>query len=344
MDITELLAFSAKQGASDLHLSAGLPPMIRVDGDVRRINLPPLDHKQVHALIYDIMNDKQRKDFEEFLETDFSFEVPGVARFRVNAFNQNRGAGAVFRTIPSKVLTMDDLGMGEVFRKITDVPRGLVLVTGPTGSGKSTTLAAMLDYLNSNKYHHILTIEDPIEFVHESKKCLVNQREVHRDTHGFSEALRSALREDPDIILVGEMRDLETIRLALTAAETGHLVFGTLHTTSAAKTIDRVVDVFPAEEKSMVRSMLSESLQAVISQTLLKKIGGGRVAAHEIMIGTPAIRNLIREDKVAQMYSAIQTGGALGMQTLDACLKTLVSKGLVSRDSAREKAKSPENF
>ncbi|MBD9426337.1 MULTISPECIES: type IV pilus twitching motility protein PilT [unclassified Pseudomonas] len=344
MDITELLAFSAKQGASDLHLSAGLPPMIRVDGDVRRINLPAMDHKQVHALIYDIMNDKQRKDYEEFLETDFSFEVPGVARFRVNAFNQNRGAGAVFRTIPSKVLSMEDLGMGEVFKKITDVPRGLVLVTGPTGSGKSTTLAAMLDYLNCNKYHHILTIEDPIEFVHESKKCLVNQREVHRDTHGFSEALRSALREDPDIILVGEMRDLETIRLALTAAETGHLVFGTLHTTSAAKTIDRVVDVFPAEEKSMVRSMLSESLQAVISQTLLKKIGGGRVAAHEIMIGTPAIRNLIREDKVAQMYSSIQTGGALGMQTLDNCLKGLVSKGLVSREAAREKAKTPENF
>ncbi|MGE4406469.1 type IV pilus twitching motility protein PilT [Pseudomonas sp.] len=344
MDITELLAFSAKQGASDLHLSSGLPPMIRVDGDVRRINLPAMDHKQVHALIYDIMNDKQRKDYEEFLETDFSFEVPGVARFRVNAFNQNRGAGAVFRTIPSKVLTMEDLGMGEVFRKITDVPRGLVLVTGPTGSGKSTTLAAMLDYLNNTKYHHILTIEDPIEFVHESKKCLVNQREVHRDTLGFSEALRSALREDPDIILVGEMRDLETIRLALTAAETGHLVFGTLHTTSAAKTIDRVVDVFPAEEKSMVRSMLSESLQAVISQTLLKKVGGGRVAAHEIMIGTPAIRNLIREDKVAQMYSSIQTGGSLGMQTLDMCLKGLLAKGLISRDSAREKAKQPENF
>ncbi|MBD9482993.1 type IV pilus twitching motility protein PilT [Pseudomonas sp. PDM14] len=344
MDITELLAFSAKQGASDLHLSAGLPPMIRVDGDVRRINLPALDHKQVHALIYDIMNDKQRKDFEEFLETDFSFEVPGVARFRVNAFNQNRGAGAVFRTIPSKVLSMEDLGMGEIFKKISDVPRGLVLVTGPTGSGKSTTLAAMLDYINSNKYHHILTVEDPIEFVHESKKCLVNQREVHRDTHGFTEALRSALREDPDIILVGEMRDLETIRLALTAAETGHLVFGTLHTTSAAKTIDRVVDVFPAEEKSMVRSMLSESLQSVISQTLLKKIGGGRVAAHEIMIGTPAIRNLIREDKVAQMYSAIQTGGSLGMQTLDSCLKGLVAKGVVSREAAREKAKQPENF
>jgi twitching motility protein PilT len=344
MDITELLAFSAKQGASDLHLSAGLPPMIRVDGDVRRINLPPLDHKQVHALIYDIMNDKQRKDFEEFLETDFSFEVPGVARFRVNAFNQNRGAGAVFRTIPSKVLSMEDLGMGEIFKKISDVPRGLVLVTGPTGSGKSTTLAAMLDYINSNKYHHILTVEDPIEFVHESKKCLINQREVHRDTLGFSEALRSALREDPDIILVGEMRDLETIRLALTAAETGHLVFGTLHTTSAAKTIDRVVDVFPAQEKSMVRSMLSESLQSVISQTLIKKVGGGRVAAHEIMIGTAAIRNLIREDKVAQMYSAIQTGGALGMQTLDSCLKGLVAKGVITRENAREKSKTPENF
>ena len=344
MDITELLAFSAKNGASDLHLSAGLPPMIRVDGDVRRINLPAMEHKEVHALIYDIMNDKQRKDFEEFFETDFSFEVPGVARFRVNAFNHNRGAGAVFRTIPSKVLTMEDLGMGKVFQKISEMPRGIVLVTGPTGSGKSTTLAAMIDYINDSRYEHILTIEDPIEFVHESKKCLVNQREVHRDTLGFAEALRSALREDPDIILVGEMRDLETIRLALTAAETGHLVFGTLHTTSAAKTIDRVVDVFPAEEKSMVRSMLSESLQAVISQTLMKKNGGGRVAAHEIMTRPPAIRNLIREDKVAQMYSAIQTGGALGMQTLDQCLQGLVQKGLVSREVAREKAKSPDSI
>ena len=344
MDITELLAFSAKQGASDLHLSAGLPPMIRVDGDVRRINLPPMEHKEVHSLIYDIMNDKQRKDFEEFLETDFSFEVPGVARFRVNAFNQNRGAGAVFRTIPSKVLTMEDLGMGQVFKDIAAVPRGLVLVTGPTGSGKSTTLAAMVDYINDNRYDHILTIEDPIEFVHESKKCLVNQREVHRDTLGFNEALRSALREDPDIILVGELRDLETIRLALTAAETGHLVFGTLHTTSAAKTIDRVVDVFPANEKSMVRSMLSESLQSVVSQTLLKKVGGGRVAAHEIMIGTAAIRNLIREDKVAQMYSAIQTGAQLGMQTLDQCLSNMLQKGLITREAAREKAKMPDNF
>ncbi len=344
MDITELLAFSAKQGASDLHLSSGLPPMIRVDGDVRRINLPPMEHKEVHGLIYDIMNDKQRKDYEEFLETDFSFEVPGVARFRVNAFNQNRGAGAVFRTIPSKVLTMEDLGMGQVFKDIASVPRGLVLVTGPTGSGKSTTLAAMMDYINDTRYEHILTIEDPIEFVHESKKCLVNQREVHRDTLGFNEALRSALREDPDIILVGELRDLETIRLALTAAETGHLVFGTLHTTSAAKTIDRVVDVFPAQEKSMVRSMLSESLQAVISQTLMKKMGGGRIAAHEIMIGTSAIRNLIREDKIAQMYSSIQTGGSLGMQTLDQCLERLLQKGLISREAARAKAKMPDNF
>ena len=344
MDITELLAFSAKQGASDLHLSAGLPPMIRVDGDVRRINLPAMEHKQVHQLIYEIMNDKQRKDFEEFLETDFSFEVPGVARFRVNAFNQNRGAGAVFRTIPSKVLTMEDLGMGQVFRDVSMVPRGLVLVTGPTGSGKSTTLAAMVDFINDNKYEHILTIEDPIEFVHESKKCLVNQREVHKDTHGFNEALRSALREDPDIILVGELRDLETIRLAMTAAETGHLVFGTLHTTSAAKTIDRIIDVFPAEEKSMVRSMLSESLNAVIAQTLLKKVGGGRVAAHEIMIGTSAIRNLIREDKVAQMYSAIQTGQGQGMQTLDQNLQDLVARGVVSKQEARQRAANKENF
>ncbi len=344
MDITELLAFSAKQGASDLHLSAGLPPMIRVDGDVRRINLPALDHKEVHALVYDIMNDKQRKDYEEFLETDFSFEVPGVARFRVNAFNQNRGAGAVFRTIPTKVLTCDDLGLGQIFKDLALKPRGLVLVTGPTGSGKSTTLAAMLDYVNENHYKHILTVEDPIEFVHLSKKSLVNQREVHRDTMSFNNALKSALREDPDIILVGEMRDLETIRLALTAAETGHCVFGTLHTTSAAKTVDRIVDVFPAEEKAMVRSMLSESLEGVISQTLLKKKGGGRVAAHEIMVGTPAIRNLIREEKVAQMYSAIQTGGSLGMTTMDQSLRSLVNKGLVTPESAREKAKNPDQF
>ena len=344
MDITELLAFSAKNRASDLHLSADLPPMIRVDGDVRRVNIPPLDHKTVHGLIYDIMNDKQRKDFEEFFETDFSFELPGVARFRVNAFNQNRGAAAVFRTIPSEVLTLEDLGAPGIFKDISDKPRGLCLVTGPTGSGKSTTLAAMIDYINDTRYEHILSVEDPIEFVHESKKCLINQREVHRDTLGFNEALRSALREDPDVILVGELRDLETIRLALTAAETGHLVFGTLHTTSAAKTIDRIIDVFPAAEKGMVRSMLSESLQAVIAQTLLKKVGGGRIAAHEIMIGTPAIRNLIREDKVAQMYSSIQTGLNVGMQTLDQCLKELLGKGLITRKDAREKAKNREDF
>lgn len=344
MDITELLTFGVEQGASDLHLSAGLPPMIRIDGDIRRINLPAMDQKQVQALIYEIMNDHQRRDFEEFLEIDFSFELPGIARFRVNAFNQSRGAGAVFRTIPSRVLTLEELGFGQVVRELTQLPRGLVLVTGPTGSGKSTTLAAMVDHINSTRAQHILTIEDPIEFVHESKQSLVNQREVHRDTHGFAEALRSALREDPDVILVGEMRDLETIRLALTAAETGHLVFGTLHTTSAAKTIDRIVDVFPAAEKAMVRSMLSESLRAVVSQALLKKIGGGRAAATEIMIATPAIRNLIREDKVAQMYSAIQTGGTHGMQTMDQCLKALVQQKIVSREAAREKAKNPDDF
>jgi twitching motility protein PilT len=344
VDIAELLAFGVKNNASDLHLSAGLPPMIRVDGDIRRINVPALDHKTVHGLIYDIMNDKQRKDFEEFLETDFSFEIPNLARFRVNAFNHNRGAGAVFRTIPSNILTLEDLGCPDTFREVTNQPRGLILVTGPTGSGKSTTLAAMMNYINENHFAHVLTIEDPIEFVHQSKKCLVNQREVHRDTLGFNEALRSALREDPDIILVGEMRDLETIRLALTAAETGHLVFGTLHTSSAAKTIDRIIDVFPAAEKSMVRSMLSESLRAVISQALLKKTGGGRTAAWEIMMGTPAIRNLIREDKVAQMYSAIQTGQAAGMQTLDQHLQELVRKGLVSRLDARARAVNKEMF
>jgi len=344
MDIAELLAFSVKNNASDLHISAGLPPMIRVDGDIRRINVPALDHKTVHGLIYDIMNDKQRKDYEEFLETDFSFEIPNLARFRVNAFNHNRGAGGVFRTIPSTILTLEELGCPASFKGIADQPRGIVLVTGPTGSGKSTTLAAMMDHVNNERFEHILTIEDPIEFVHESKKCLVNQREVHRDTHGFNEALRSALREDPDIILVGEMRDLETIRLALTAAETGHLVFGTLHTSSAAKTIDRIIDVFPAAEKTMVRSMLSESLRAVISQTLLKKTGGGRIAAHEIMIGTPAIRNLIREDKVAQMYSSIQTGQSVGMQTLDQNLQDLVARGLINRIDARSKAMNKELF
>lgn len=344
MDISKLLTFAVQNGASDLHLTAGMPPVIRVDGDIRRLDAAEMDHKTVHALIYEIMTDKQRRDFEEFFETDFSFELPGLARFRVNAFNQNRGAAAVFRTIPAEVLSMEQLSMGKVFEQIANFPRGLVVVTGPTGSGKSTTLAAIMDYINSTRYEHILTIEDPIEFVHQSKKCLINQREVHRDTKSFSDALRSALREDPDIILVGELRDLETIRLALTAAETGHLVFATLHTTSAAKTIDRIIDVFPAAEKSMVRSMLSESLQAVVSQALLKKTGGGRVAAFEIMMGTPAIRNLIREDKVAQMYSAIQTGSNTGMKTLDQCLKELVQAGMVSKEDARVKAKMPDAF
>ncbi|MCB1876342.1 MAG: type IV pilus twitching motility protein PilT [Chromatiales bacterium] len=344
MDISELLAFSVKNKASDLHLSAGLPPMIRVDGDIRRINVPPLDHKAVHALIYDIMNDKQRKDYEEFLETDFAFEIPGLARFRVNAFNQHRGAAAVFRTIPTEILSLDELKAPKIYYDLSSLPRGLILVTGPTGSGKSTTLAGMINHKNENDYAHILTIEDPIEFVHQSKKCLVNQREVERHTLGFAEALRSALREDPDVILVGELRDLETIRLAMTAAETGHLVFGTLHTSSAAKTIDRVIDVFPAAEKSMVRSMLSESLRGVISQTLLKKVGGGRVAASEVMIGTPAIRNLIREDKVAQMYSSIQTGQAHGMRTLDQDLKNLLEKGLISVQDAKTKAVNKDSF
>ncbi len=344
MDIGELLAFGEKNGSSDLHLSAGVPPMIRVDGDMRKINVPVLDHTEVHDMVYDIMNDKQRKDFEEFWECDFSFEIPGLARFRVNAFNQNRGAGAVFRTIPSEILSLEQLGAPKIFEELADTPRGVVLVTGPTGSGKSTTLAAMVDHKNNNEYGHILTVEDPIEFVHVTKKCLINQREVHRDTLGFNEALRSALREDPDVILVGEMRDLETIRLALSAAETGHLVFGTLHTSSAAKTIDRVVDVFPAAEKDMIRAMLSESLKAVISQTLLKKNGGGRVAAHEIMVGTPAIRNLIRENKIAQMYSAIQTGQAFGMKTLDQDLNELVKKKIVSKQEAMSKAANKDNI
>src|SRR6202022_3382817 len=344
MDIAELLAFAVKNRASDLHLSAGLPPMIRVHGDIRRINLPPMEHEDVHAMVYDIMRDAQRKTYEEMLECDFSFGIPNLARFRVNAFNQERGAAVAFRTIPSKVLSLEELNAPKVFAEMTDRPRGLILVTGPTGSGKSTTLAAMINHVNENEYGHILAIEDPIEFLHDSKKCLINQREVGPHTMSFANALRAALREDPDCILVGELRDLETIRLALSAAETGHLVFGTLHTSSAAKTIDRIVDVFPASEKDMVRAMLSESLRAVISQTLMKRIGGGRIAAHEIMIGTPAIRNLIREGKIAQMYSAIQTGQGQGMQTLDQCLQELVQKGVVSREEAKYKAQNKDSI
>lgn len=344
MDITELLSFSVQQNASDLHISAGLPPLIRVDGEIRRIKMDALKDKEVQALIYDIMSDRVRKDYEDNWEADFSFEVPGLARFRVNAFNQNRGAAAVFRNIPSKILSMAELDMGPIFESLANKPRGLVLVTGPTGSGKSTTLAAMIKYINETRADHILTLEDPIEFVHESKKSLINQREVSRDTRSFSAALRSALREDPDVILVGEMRDLETIRLAISAAETGHLVFGTLHTTSASKTMDRIIDVFPGGEKDMVRAMLSESLEGIISQNLLKKVGGGRVAVHEILVGTPAIRNLIRESKVAQIFSAIQTGSSVGMTTMDQSLARLVRDGSITRETAREKAKVPTAF
>ncbi|CAJ0770355.1 type IV pilus twitching motility protein PilT [Ralstonia chuxiongensis] len=345
MDIAQLLAFSAKNKASDLHLSAGLPPMIRIHGDMRRINVPPLTHQDVHSMVYDIMSDGQRKVYEENLEVDFSFEIPGLSRFRVNAFNQNRGASAVFRTIPSKVLSLDDLKAPAVFADLAMKPRGLVLVTGPTGSGKSTTLAAMVNHRNENDMGHILTVEDPIEFVHESKKSLINQRELGPHTHSFANALKSALREDPDVVLVGELRDLETIRLALTAAETGHLVFGTLHTSSAAKTIDRVVDVFPSDEKEMVRTMLSESLEAVISQTLLKtRDGSGRIAAHEIMIATPAIRHLIRESKISQMYSMMQTSSGMGMQTLDQCLSELIKRSAINYADARAIAKNPDAF
>ncbi len=344
MDIGELLAFGVKNGASDLHLSAGVPPMIRCSGEMKKVNVPPLSHSDVRDMVYDIMNDKQRKEYEKYLECDFSFEIPGLARFRVNAFNQNRGAGAVFRTIPSKILSLEQLSAPKLFYEIAMMPRGIALVTGGTGSGKSTTLAAMLNYRNEAEAGHILTIEDPIEFVHETKRSMMTQREVHRDTLGFTEALRSALRQDPDVILVGEMRDLETIRLALSAAETGHAVFGTLHTSSAAKTIDRVVDAFPAAEKDMIRAMLSESLKFVIAQTLLRKIGGGRVAAHEILVGTPAIRNLIRENKIAQMYSALQTGQKFGMQTLDQCLQKLMQDKVITREAAREKAAIKDNF
>lgn len=343
LDINELLEEVLVRGASDLHITVGAPPIMRINGVLVRLEeYPRLTSNDTRDMVYSILTARQREQLESNLEFDLSYSVPGSARFRVNVYFQRNSIGAAFRIIPYRIKTIEELNLPPVLYDFCMLPRGFVLVTGPTGQGKSTTLAAMIDYVNETRYEHILTIEDPIEFVHEAKKCLVNQREVHRDTLGFAEALRSALREDPDIILVGEMRDLETIRLALTAAETGHLVFGTLHTTSAAKTIDRVVDVFPAAEKSMVRSMLSESLQAVVSQTLLKKNGGGRVAAHEIMIGTPAIRNLIREDKVAQMYSAIQTGASLGMQTLDQCLGDLVRKGLVNVELAREKAKNPD--
>jgi twitching motility protein PilT len=345
MDITQLLALSVQNQASDLHLSAGLPPMIRVHGVLRRLDVGPLEHRQVHAMVSGIMNDAQRKQHEACLEVDFAFEVEGLSRFRVNAFHHLRGAGAVFRTIPSQVLTLEQLGAPAIFADLARHTRGLVLVTGPTGSGKSTTLAAMVHHRNQTEQGHIITVEDPVEFVHESRQCLVHQREVGPHTLSFANALRSALREDPDAILVGEMRDLETIRLALTAAETGHLVFGTLHTLSATKTIDRIIDVFPAEEKGLVRAMLSESLLAVISQTLCaRRDGSGRVAAYEIMIANSAIRHLIREGKVAQMYATLQTGQAAGMMTLDQHLAELVRRQLIGPAEARRHAKAPDHF
>lgn len=338
MDITELLAFSAKHKASDLHLSAGMPPLVRVDGELRRLNLPATPSDELRDHLNRIMPDSQRNELETQLEADFSFELPGEGRFRVNVFHQARGVAAVFRLLPVEVPSLESLGLGDVFSKAAMLPRGLVLVTGPTGSGKTTTLAAMIDHINAQRHAHILTLEDPIEMVHHSNNCLVNQREVHRHTRSFSAALRSALREDPDVIMVGELRDLETIRLALTAAETGHLVFATLHTSSAAKTIDRIIDVFPGDEKAMVRAMLSESLQVVIAQVLLKRPGGGRVAAHEVLIATAAVRNLIREGKVSQIYSTMQTGGNLGMQTLDDALAQLVAHHAVDRADAESKA------
>jgi len=333
MDVTELLTFALEQKGSDLHISAGEPPIIRIHGEMRKIEMPSLDKDEVHNMIYDILNDQQRKVYEEHLELDFSFALGDLARFRVNVFKQNRGDAAVFRTIPSKIPTFEELRLPKVLMELARVEKGLVLVTGPTGSGKSTTLAAMIDLINSELKGHILTIEDPIEFVHKSKNCLVNQRELGPHTHSFANALRSALREDPDIILVGELRDLETISLCLTAAETGHLVFGTLHMSGAPDTVDRVIDVFPAAQQNQVRSQFANSIQGVVTQALFKrKDGMGRIAAFEIMIANPAIRNLIRENKIAQIPSIMQTSKGIGMQTMEASVQDLLTRNIVTKD------------
>jgi twitching motility protein PilT len=344
MDITQLLGFGVEQGASDCHLSAGEPPMIRIDGDLKKLDYPALNREEVHTLIYDMMNDMQRKVFEESHECDFSFELGQIARFRVNVFLQRKGEGAVFRTIPTKIISLEELGMPPILKQLCEKDKGLILVTGPTGSGKSTTLAGMVDYLNNSFEGHILTVEDPIEFVHKSKKCLVNQRELGPHTHSFANALRSALREDPDIILVGEMRDLETIQLALTAAETGHIVFGTLHTSSAPKTVDRIIDVFPPNQQAQIRAQFAESIQAVITQTLLKKKTGGRVAALEILTGTTAVRNLIREGKIHQLPGTMQVSQKDGMQTMDMALKDIVARGLVTIEEAQSRSSTPNLF
>lgn len=344
MDITQLLRFAVEEDASDVHISSGEPPIMRIHGDMKKLEFDTLNDEVVHRMIYDIMTDNQRKDFEEMRELDFSFELGDIGRFRVNAFVQRRGKAAVFRTIPTKILSLDQLGLPPIMRKLCEEEKGLVLVTGPTGSGKSTTLAAMVDYINGKDEAHILTIEDPIEFVHQSKKCLVNQRELGPHTHSFANALRSALREDPDVILVGEMRDLETIQLAVTAAETGHLVFGTLHSPSAPQTVDRVIDVFPAAQQAQIRTQFAESIQAIITQTLCKKVGGGRVAALEILVGTHAVRHLIREGKVHQIPSAMQTGKKDGMVTMDAALLDLVQRRLIEREEAMGRSENPNLF
>lgn len=339
-----LLAYAKQNNASDVHLSAGESVRLRIDGQMHAIGTPPLSDDAVRHLIKGVMSDAQYAKLTSQKELDFSFEIDGLCRLRANIFHQNRGISAAFRLIRDDIMSLDMLNAGDTLKDFCQLNQGLILVTGATGSGKSTTLAAMIDHINRTRALHILTLEDPIEVIHTSKHALINQREIHRDTHDFESALRAAMREDPDVILIGELRDLPSIRLALRAAETGHLVLATLHTNSAAKAIDRIIDVFDAHEKNMIRTMLSESLQAVIAQTLVPKIGGGRVAAFEIMTATSAVRNLIRENKVAQMYSAIQTGSADGMVSLDASLRQLAQAGIISAQTAKSLAKHPENF
>jgi twitching motility protein PilT len=345
VDITELLTFTKQQGASDLHLSAGLPPIIRLHGSLRRLKMNPLSREELHKMLLGILTEEQRKRFEEDLELDLSHSVSGVARFRVNIFRQDRGEGAAFRIIPTETPTLAQLNMPSILADLVLKEKGLILVTGPTGSGKSTTLAAMVHHVNESKSAHVITVEDPIEFVHTPKNCLIHQRELGEHTHSFAAALRSALREDPDVILVGEMRDLETTALAITAAETGHLVMATLHTNSASKTIDRVIDIFPADARDQVRTMLSESILAIVAQALIpKRDGTGRVAALEVLVANTAVRNLIREGKTFQIPSIIQTGQQFGMQSLDIHLTELVNKGLITKEEALKKALDPKLF
>ena len=344
-DLTALLGFATEQNASDLHISPDMPPLVRIRGEIMGLDMAPLTGEETHAAIYDILNDVQKRIFEERLDLDFAFEIPGMSRFRANVLLQQHGPGAVFRVVPTKVRTLDEMGMPKVLKTLASREKGLVLVTGPTGSGKSKTLAAMVEYVNESHRGHILTIEDPIEFVHRSKRCLVRQREVGPHTHSFANALRAALREDPDVILVGELRDLETTQLAISAAETGHLVFATLHTNSAPKTVDRIIDIFPSGQQAQVRTMLSESLEGVVAQSLLpSKDGKSRVAALEVLVAVPALRNLIREDKTAQIVSVIQTGTQYGMQSLDQSLRDLVMQGKLAREEAMKKSSNPRLF